>query len=89
MIDALLLGVVVLAALACPLHMLWAHRRGRQAMCCPPRPAEESLEALQARRRDLEARLAELEVTQPEPAEVERPGASGSASRAAASGGRV
>ncbi len=63
--DLLLYAVVLIAALACPIHMWWAQRRGRLAACCPPgrdsRP--QDLEALRARRAEVEAQLSEFDVT--------------------------
>lgn len=53
-----LLLVVLAAALACPLHMLWAMRRGERPLCCPPRtPSDE--DALRERQRALAAQIAE------------------------------
>jgi hypothetical protein len=63
--ETLVLGIAAVAALACPLHMWWMHRRGRRAACCPPSEAGtriESLEQLRARRAEVEARLAEFDV---------------------------
>jgi hypothetical protein len=75
--EPVLIGLVVVAALGCPLHTWWSHGRGRQAACCPPRGADteatETLDALRARRRDVEARLAEFEMDAPAPAQVEHP----------------
>ncbi len=51
-----LLVLVVAAALACPLHMLWAMRRGKRAACCPPRRGDD-VEALRARQQALAAEL--------------------------------
>ena len=52
MTTALLTLVVLAGALACPAHMLWQRRRGKQAACCgPTRPA--ALEELRARQRAL------------------------------------
>jgi uncharacterized iron-regulated membrane protein len=64
--DLLFVGLVILAALACPAHMWWQHRRGRQSACCPPRkPAPSDLQALRARRDQIEAQLSEFEVASP------------------------
>ncbi|MGH2947932.1 MAG: hypothetical protein ACRDPC_17065 [Solirubrobacteraceae bacterium] len=75
--EPLLVGLVV-AALACPLHMWWAHRRGKQAVCCPPRRTQttlpDDLEDLRARRRDVEAQLAEFEVREAEARQPSRRG---------------
>ena len=64
--EPLVVGLVVAAGLACPLHMWWAHRRGKQAACCPPRRTQtalpDDLDGLRARRREVEAQLAEFEV---------------------------
>jgi uncharacterized iron-regulated membrane protein len=74
--ETLLLGIAVVAAFACPLHMWWRHRRGHQAACCPPSKAggsrTESLEQLRARRADVEARLAEFGVDAGSRTEPER-----------------
>lgn len=52
-----LLVLVVAAALACPVHMLWAMGRDKRAACCPPRPGSD-VEALRARQQALAAELA-------------------------------
>jgi hypothetical protein len=62
--DVLLIGLVVVAALVCPLHMWWMSRRGKSAACCPP-PSDDAptdVASLRARRREIEARLEEFEV---------------------------
>jgi hypothetical protein len=75
--EPLFIGLVFVAALACPLHMWWAHRRGKQAACCPPRKSQASLpediDGLRARRREVEAQLAEFEVQPGHAAELEQP----------------
>ncbi len=50
-----LLIVAVAVALACPLHMLWRHRRGQRAACS--RGAHEPVAELQARQQRLAAEL--------------------------------
>lgn len=55
MTTALLIGAV-LAALACPLHVLWRMRQGGRAGCLPP--AREEFEALDRRQRALADELA-------------------------------
>lgn len=67
--DAVLYALIAVAALACPAHMWWANRRGKRPLCCPPRRHTEEgpadVEALRARQREVEARLAELDVDAP------------------------
>jgi 3,4-dihydroxy-2-butanone 4-phosphate synthase len=64
MSQTLLTGLVLVAALACPVHMWLMNRRGKRVMCCPPRKQEQSidLEALRERRQQIDAQLAEFEV---------------------------
>ena len=64
MSQTLLTGLIVVAALACPLHMWWMNRGGKQAACCPPRKDEapKDLVALRARRDEIEAQLAEHDI---------------------------
>jgi hypothetical protein len=63
MSNAVLVGLVVVATLACPLMMWWQSRRGRTACCIPARSDEGSteVEALRVRQERLAARIAELE----------------------------
>ena len=67
MIQVLFAVAIVVAALACP-AMMWLGRRGIGPGCamCPPRGQEDSLEDLQARQRDLAAKIENLE-SQPVP----------------------
>mgnify|MGYP000129582598 CR=1 FL=1 len=70
MSQTLLTGLVVVAALACPLHMWWMNRRGKRAACCPPRKDERPMDiaALRARRDEIEAQLAEHDIADRTPA---------------------
>jgi hypothetical protein len=64
MSQGIILGLAVVAGLACPAHMWWSHRRGRQAACCPPiQEAEGEIEALCARQKRLGALIAEHNAT--------------------------
>ena len=54
-----LLVVAVIAALACPAHMLWARRGGRWPACCPG-PARPDVDALVERQRELAVRVAAM-----------------------------
>lgn len=58
--DGLLIGAVAVAALACPLHMWWMHRRGTRAPQRDDAPLDVA--ALRSRRDEIEAQLAEFEV---------------------------
>ncbi len=49
--------IAAAAALACPLHMLWATRRGKRSACCPPRTSSD-LARLRTRQRALGAQIA-------------------------------
>lgn len=70
MSQTLLTGLVVVAALACPLHMWWMNRRGKRAACCPPRKDERPMDiaGLRARRDAIEAQLAEHDAVDRTPA---------------------
>ena len=76
--QTLLIVLVAIAVLACPLHMWWMTRRGKQPACAGPRKDESArdLAALRARRQEIDAQLAEFEVGgEPErsaPTRVER-----------------
>jgi hypothetical protein len=63
MSTAVLIGLVVVAALACPLMMWWQSRRGRAACCLPARGDERSadIERLRSRQEHLAKQIAELE----------------------------
>ncbi len=67
MTSGLLLGVAVLAALACPL-MVWLGRRGIGPGCalmgCQPRRKEETVESLRSEQEQLGRRLAAFEARQ-------------------------
>lgn len=70
MSDLLLVALVVLAALACPVQMWWMQRRGRQALCHPPKRAPEPITSgdvgtLRAHRAEIEARLTDVGPEQP------------------------
>lgn len=64
MSTALLIGAVLVAALACPAMMWWQSRRGSTS-CCGPRGGQQSasgeLELLRRRHERLGVRIAELE----------------------------
>jgi hypothetical protein len=65
--STLLALVLLVVALACPAHMLWLTRRGKQAACCVPAGHDE-LGELRARQRALGdelARRAEADVAPP------------------------
>ncbi len=72
MSTALLIGSVLVAALACPAMMWWQSRRGGSSSCArrgPEQATSGKLEELRRRHDRLEARVAELargrEVTAP------------------------
>ena len=74
MVQWLLVGAIVAAALVCP-AMVWLGRRGIGPGCaiCPPRRGDdESLETLRARQRSLAAKIDSLEARQSEPAATAR-----------------
>jgi hypothetical protein len=78
MTDAIILGAAVVAGLACPLHMWWSNRRGRQAACCPSirtPEGEGEIEALRARQQRLSTLIAEREASRPAVADQTRPAA--------------
>ncbi len=65
MTEAILV-LAIIAGLACPVHMWWQHRRGRQAACCPPQrdaDASRDVEGLRTRHAQLSAGIAEMERT--------------------------
>lgn len=63
--TAIFVALAVAAGAACPLHMWWQRRRGRQAGCCAARHQQPDLEALRARHEQLGARIAEVEAADP------------------------
>jgi hypothetical protein len=67
--DAPLYFLVLVAVLACPMHMWWANRQGRRPTCClpPPDPTPRDLDALRERRGQIEARIAALDPDVPAP----------------------
>lgn len=61
--EGVLIGLIVLAVLACP-AMMWLARRGMGpgfAMTREPKQRRESLDALRKRQRELELQIDELE----------------------------
>lgn len=64
MFEAILIGAIVVGALACP-TMMWLGRRGIGPGCgmmaCKPDEPVESLDVLKQRQRQLEAQVEELE----------------------------
>lgn len=75
MSTGLLIGVVLVAALACPAMMWFQERRGKRAACCPPRRNEEGpqdLDALKAEHARLTAQLAEFDTHSKEEATAPR-----------------
>ena len=73
MTQALFAIAIVAAALVCP-ALMWLGRRGIGPGCamCPPRKQEDSLEDLQARQRDLAAKIESFE-SQPVPVREREP----------------
>ena len=70
MSTGILIGLVVVAVLACPLMMWWQTRRGRAAACCVPVSSKHNksdLDELRARQGALASKIAELEARAPEP----------------------
>jgi hypothetical protein len=63
-LEAVLIGAIVVGALACP-TMMWVGRRGIGPGCgimgCKPAEPDESLDVLRQRQRQLDAQVAELE----------------------------
>ncbi len=61
MSQSLVLVLAVLAGLACPLHMWWSHRRGRQTARGPTRnlDVDGPARGLRARQQHLGALIAE------------------------------
>lgn len=80
MSQTLLTALVLVAALACPVHMWWMNRQGKRPACCPPRKDKQAMDitALRARRQEIDAQLAEFDVDREHqgpasaPAEVSR-----------------
>jgi hypothetical protein len=73
MSTALLIGLVVVAALACPSMMWWQSRRGRAGTCIPGRTAGSTeLQTLRARQDHLAEQIQELERREAELAGLER-----------------
>lgn len=64
MLEAILIGAIVVGALACP-TMMWLGRRGIGPGCgmmgCKPDEPAESLDVLKQRQRQLDAQVEELE----------------------------
>ncbi len=65
MLEAILIGAIVVGALACP-TMMWLGRRGIGPGCgmmvCKPDEPDESLDVLKHRQRQLDAQVEELEL---------------------------
>ena len=57
--STLLLAIVVIAGLACPIHMLWQTRRGRRG-CIGARGGDRRADAIRQRQRALDRQLAAL-----------------------------
>ena len=53
-------AVVLAAALACPAHMWWRHRRGAKQRCCLPTAGAPDPDDLRARQLALSRRLEAL-----------------------------
>lgn len=68
MSTAAVIALAIVAGAACPLHMWWQQRRGRQADCCvlASRNHDASdVEALRARQHDVSNQIVELEAAEP------------------------
>lgn len=66
MSTALLIGLVVIAALACPAMMWWQRRRGNEVACCLPAKQERGepagrLDELRSQHARIGARIAAME----------------------------
>ncbi len=68
--TVLFVAVAISAGAACPLHMWWQRRRGREAACCTtgktPRQ-EDHVATLQARQRNLGDQIARMQEEESRP----------------------
>lgn len=73
MVEALVIGVVLVAALACPV-MMWLGRRGIGPGCvmskCESASEEETIDDLRRRERELSEEIARFETAETEPGRV-------------------